>query len=245
MKVSSKLAIQAAILAGLGCLISLPAFAQASDYPNRPVTIILPVTPGGAAETITRVLANKLAENWGQPVILDPRPGAGGSDRHGSGGESKAGWLHHTARIQRTLLDEVLLAKAVVRHESRLHARDAHRQCGRYRGGQFGNAGQQLAPELIAYLKANPGKANFGSGGIGLDASPVRRTVQEASRCGHRPYSFQGRQRFKYCDGRRPDRDVLSDCAVNQAACGVGPRTSSRRNIEGTVGIVSKCPDGR
>ncbi|MFN0160597.1 MAG: Bug family tripartite tricarboxylate transporter substrate binding protein [Burkholderiales bacterium] len=51
------------------------AFAQ-SDYPNRPVRIIVPFTAGGVTDAVTRVFANELATRFGQPFVPDFRPGA-------------------------------------------------------------------------------------------------------------------------------------------------------------------------
>lgn len=50
--------------------------AQA-DYPNRAIKIIVPVPPGGGANMVPRIVAEKLAARWGQPVIIENRPGAG------------------------------------------------------------------------------------------------------------------------------------------------------------------------
>jgi len=52
-------------------------FAQ--DFPSRPVKIIVPQTPGGASDALARIVAQKLSEKWGQPVVVDNRPGAGGN----------------------------------------------------------------------------------------------------------------------------------------------------------------------
>jgi len=54
------------------------AIPAASDYPNRPIRIIVPFTPGSANDIIARIVSPKLAERWGRPVVIDNRPSAGG-----------------------------------------------------------------------------------------------------------------------------------------------------------------------
>jgi tripartite-type tricarboxylate transporter receptor subunit TctC len=57
-----------------------PAAAQSgTDFPQRPVRLIIPYAPGGATDTTARPLAERLRERWGQPVIVDNRPGASGN----------------------------------------------------------------------------------------------------------------------------------------------------------------------
>jgi len=53
------------------------ADAQAVRYPAKPIRIVNPLTPGGAVDLIARPIAQKLSEAWGQPVIIENRPGAG------------------------------------------------------------------------------------------------------------------------------------------------------------------------
>ena len=61
----------------LGLLAAAPLLAQ--EWPAKPVRIIVPFPPGGSADLMPRAVAEKLAEKWGQPVIVENRPGASGN----------------------------------------------------------------------------------------------------------------------------------------------------------------------
>lgn len=64
---------------GLAACLLAPsaAVAQASDYPSQPVTIVVPFPPGGATDVIARLIAEKVAPAWGQPIVIRNQPGAG------------------------------------------------------------------------------------------------------------------------------------------------------------------------
>jgi len=53
--------------------------AAAQTYPNRAIRMLVPSTPGGSVDTLARTVAPKLAEKWGQQVVVDNRAGAGGA----------------------------------------------------------------------------------------------------------------------------------------------------------------------
>ena len=70
------------IVLALATVLGFPigdAHAQPGGYPARPVRLIVPFPPGGSTDTVSRVIGPKLAERLAQPVIIDNRPGAGGS----------------------------------------------------------------------------------------------------------------------------------------------------------------------
>ena len=57
-------------------VLSPSAFA---DYPERPIRIVVPYTPGGTVDILARALGERLTAAWKQPVVIENRPGAGGS----------------------------------------------------------------------------------------------------------------------------------------------------------------------
>jgi tripartite-type tricarboxylate transporter receptor subunit TctC len=72
-------AIGGGFMAGLGLGTIDTAVAQQTDWPTRPVRVIVPYPPGGGADTVSRILFNKLSESFGQQFVIDNRGGAGGT----------------------------------------------------------------------------------------------------------------------------------------------------------------------
>ena len=151
----------------VGCLatVSTAALAQA-DYPSRPIRIVVPVPPGGFADTLPRLVAEKLSARLNQPVIIENRPGAGLNI--GAEAVAKAapdgytllatppGPLATNQALYPKLgydpsafVPVTILAKApyllIVRRTLPVSS----------------------VPELVAYAKANPNKLNYASAGAG------------------------------------------------------------------------------
>lgn len=62
----------------VGFCVTAPSLAQspADRYPDKPIRIIVPFPAGGSVDAIARAIGQRMQENWGQPVVIDTRPGA-------------------------------------------------------------------------------------------------------------------------------------------------------------------------
>ena len=145
---------------------ALPPAVQAQNFPSRQVRFILPFPPGGPTDMLGRALAQKLAEQMGQPVIADNRPGAGGNLGLELG--AKAPPDGHT----------MVLSSPLVSISPSLYAKlnyDPERDLAPVSLVAYiqnviivhPSVPARTLPELIAMARRNPGKLNFGSGGIG------------------------------------------------------------------------------
>src|SRR5215813_1388758 len=145
------------------------AFAQddaARRYPNRAVKIIVSAPPGGGLDIAARVIADRLTKMWGQPFVVENRPGAGGN-------------LGAEAVAQAEPDGYTLLASqpAPLTTNGRMYKKLNFDPQAFEPGAIIATLPNALAvrlefpansvAELIAYAKANPGKVNFGSQGVG------------------------------------------------------------------------------
>jgi len=173
------------LVAGLICAFS----AIAQGYPAKPIRLVVPYAAGGATDAYARVYAAKYAEAWGQPVLVDNRPGAGGN----IGAEIVAKsapdgytWLLNTAAqtmapglfrklnydAARDLVPAVQLVSTclILAVSPELHV--------------------SSVKELVARSAAQPGKLNFGSTGVGSAPHLVGEMFKSSARIDivHVPY---------------------------------------------------------
>lgn len=81
LKLNSKVFMNWAVIFLSSLYLMNYGFAQTQilNFPVKPVRIIVPQTPGGASDALARIVGQKLSEKWGQPVVIENRPGAGGN----------------------------------------------------------------------------------------------------------------------------------------------------------------------
>jgi tripartite-type tricarboxylate transporter receptor subunit TctC len=152
--------IMAAVLAAG----ALQAFAQ--DYPNKPVRAIITFTPGSSTDIVGRVVAQKLSEYWGQPVLVENRGGAGGSIATGI--VAKAAPDGYTLLIDSSAHAATPAMYAALSYDTLKDFADIASLAGQANVLVVppGAAVKSVA-ELIATAKAKPDTINFASAGVG------------------------------------------------------------------------------
>jgi len=155
------------MLAGLAiALLTNPALA-AESYPAKPIRIVVAYTPAGTTDILARAIGQKLTEAWGQPVIIDNRPGANGNIGTEYAAKATADGY--------TLLMTTAAPHGVNPGLYRKLGFDAIKDfAGISLVATVPNVlvvnpafGVKDVKELIAHLRSNPGKVNFGSPGYG------------------------------------------------------------------------------
>ncbi len=162
-----------ALLAAFIALVSVsPLSAQQNDaanYPNRPVKIVTTVPAGGGVDTVTRILAEKLRQKFGQPFIIDNRAGASGNI--GAEAASKAppdGYTLMSSQPAPITINTVLYKKLNF-DPSALEPVAIMSKIPNVLLVRS-NFPAKNAQEFVAYAKANPGKLNYASQGVGTTA---------------------------------------------------------------------------
>ncbi|MDQ3025536.1 MAG: tripartite tricarboxylate transporter substrate binding protein [Pseudomonadota bacterium] len=141
--------------------------AQAQPYPSKPIRFVVPYPAGGPLDTVARLLAQKVSESVGQPVVVDNKPGAGGNIGADIVAKSPAdGYTILMGAVATHAINPTLYASIPydpVRDFAPIT------QVASTPNVLVVNPGVPAASvaEFIAYAKANPGKLNFGSGSTG------------------------------------------------------------------------------
>ncbi len=148
-------------------LSSCWAFAQIAPYPAKPLTLVVPFPAGGITDNVARIVATNLAKRLGQPVVIDNRAGAGGS--------IAAEYVARIAPDGYVLLvgtTGMFGANLVLYKDIRYDPLKDFVGVHAFLGSANVLVANPSRPyksitELITYAKANPGKVNYGSAGVG------------------------------------------------------------------------------
>ena len=141
--------------------------ALAQTYPSKPITLVIGYTPGAVSDLAARTLSDGLNQAWGQPVIVDNRPGSGSNIAAGYVARAPADGYTLMVGTDATLTSNVFLYK----HTPFDPVKDF---------APIINAGANIiclavnaelpirsVADLIAYAKKNPGKLSYGTSGVG------------------------------------------------------------------------------
>jgi tripartite-type tricarboxylate transporter receptor subunit TctC len=177
-------------------LLSGSVAAQSEPYPSRPVKLIVPVPPGGAADVMARMVAEHLQVKLGQPFVVENRPGAGSAigmqalaksppDGYTIGlGNIAANAINPAVQPDNRLYEPVkdfapislvgVTPLVLVVNAEKVPAK--------------------TIPEFIAYLRANPGKLSYGSSGNGssLHVAMELFLLKTGTKMTHVPYKGSG-----------------------------------------------------
>ena len=146
--------------------LSVGADASAQQYPSGPMRIVVPFTPGGGTDILARLIAQKLNESWGQPVVVDNRPGAAGT--LGTAFVAKAAGDGHTLLIVPAgYAGNPGLYKKLPYDHTRDLAPVSWLASGPLTLVVHPSLPVKSVKELITFARARPGEINFGSSGAG------------------------------------------------------------------------------
>ena len=179
----------------IGALLACPALtlAQGQDYPSKSVRIIVPFAAGGPSDILARLLARKLGARWSQPVIVDNRPGAGGS--LGAGLLAKSPPDGHTLLLSDTA---VMTISPALYNNLPYTTKDLAPVINLAKNWLvlIAPANSQLnsLADIVARSKANPGAVNYASAGAGSTPHLAAEKLAAAARIKltHIPYKGSG-----------------------------------------------------
>jgi tripartite-type tricarboxylate transporter receptor subunit TctC len=179
-----------ALIAAAVLSVSLPAGTQAQEFPNRPVTWVVPFTPGGVTDASARVTAKAFSETLGAPVIIENKPGAGGIVGTEFVAQSKPDGYTILFASSGPLATNPYLYKKLtydpIKSFTLLHTMWEAASI------LLVNADKpyKTLGELIAFARKNPGKINFSSAGQGTNPHLIGEMLQQEAgiQLTHVPY---------------------------------------------------------
>ncbi len=189
MKRAANILLSACALSGAVA----PAHAADAPYPTKPVRFIIPFAPGGGNDIVGRLLGAKLSEAWGQQVVIDNRPGAGGNIAAETTARAAAdGYTVFQFNIANTMAPS--LYKKLGYDPERDFAPVTQIGSTPFILSVHPAVPAKSVQELIAYAKAQPDKLNYGSSGNGGSTHLVTELFKTMAgvKLTHIPYNGAG-----------------------------------------------------
>ena len=176
--------------------IALPALAQSSSWPDKPITMIVPFPPGGVADTVARPVAESLSRELKQTVVVENRAGAGGAT--GMGAAARAAADGYTVLLSLSSISILPEADNILGRKPQFTL-DQFKPIARFTADPTAFVVRADAPwktlaDFLADAKRNPAKYNFGSSGnYGTMHVPMEMLKANAGfRMTHIPYTGAG-----------------------------------------------------
>jgi len=151
--------------AGLAVLSAGAAFAQ--DFPSQPITLVVGFPPGGSTDVVARILAEHMTGTLGQPVVVENRPGAGGTVGIGHVATSEPdGYTLGVSGVGASILIEAMGRETGYNFAEDLDVIGVMGTLGLVIAGRNGLEAKTL-PELIATAAKDPEALSYGTSGVG------------------------------------------------------------------------------
>jgi tripartite-type tricarboxylate transporter receptor subunit TctC len=171
-------------------LIAATAAAHAQQWPTRPIRVVSPYPAGSASDTVTRVVVDQVAQLIGQPVIIEPKPGAGGSVGFGYVARSDADGYTLLASTS-SMATESVLHKSLPYDPVRDFAPVVLIGTSPNLLVASKQSGFKTVADLVAAAKAKPGTLTFASAGIGSSSHMAAERFRLAAKIDVRHIPFR------------------------------------------------------
>ncbi|MFC3337653.1 Bug family tripartite tricarboxylate transporter substrate binding protein [Paracandidimonas soli] len=146
--------------------LALSFTASAQDYPNRPITLVVPFAPGGTVDLMGRIISERLSVHLGQPVIVSNRAGAGGTIGTGVVAKAPADGYTLLVGTQGQVLQPLLYKKLNFDSNKDLLTAATFASVPNVLAVSMNTPAATMS-EFVEYARSNPGAINMGSAGIG------------------------------------------------------------------------------
>jgi tripartite-type tricarboxylate transporter receptor subunit TctC len=172
-------------------MFALPAsFAHAQQYPNRPIRVISPYPAGSASDTVSRIVLDQVSHRIGQPIVIEMRPGAGGSVGFGLVAKAPADG-YSLVTSSSSMATETVLHKTLPYDPVKDFVHVALLGTSPNILVASAKSGFKTAADLIKAAKEKPGELTFASAGIGSSSHMAAERFRVAAKIDVRHVPFK------------------------------------------------------